>query len=74
MISGLAEQPGAEGQHQNAGAEHQQFRAGGDLKSHHGFEGGHDQGNHDHLGEFLFEAVERIDVEQIVNIDPFETN
>ena len=65
VISGLAQQPGAEGQHQDAGAEHQQRRAGGDRKTHHGFEGGHDQGHHNHLGEFLFEAVERSDVEQI---------
>ena len=65
VISGLTKQPGAEGQHQNSGAEHQQLRACCDLESHHGFEGGHDQGHHDHLGELLFGSIQRLDVQQV---------
>jgi len=32
---------------------------------HQQFVGGHDQGDHDHFGELLIQAIERLDVEQV---------
>ena len=61
----LADQPGTQSQHQHPCAKHQQLRGCADLEIHHQFERGHDQGNHDHFGELLLQAIERLDGEQI---------
>ena len=60
-----ADQPGAEGEHQHTATELQEIAHAAHFQAHHQLERGHDQGQDDHLGELLFEAVEGVDVEQI---------